>query len=458
MRSIAACSVTAVVVVLAWTGGAEAAEPWRPNVIVMFTDDQGYADVSVNGCSDYQTPHLDSLALHGVRCTSGYVTQPQCSPSRAGMLTGRHQSRFGHEENPPNGADPALGLPLAERTLADRLQAAGYVTGHVGKWHLGHHVSRAPHNRGFMESVSVEGCFDSEPEQEAFAVRAKDLFPTRGKYAGFWRNNVPEPTGGYVADRLADEAVAFVERHHEKPFFLYWAHPFPHVPQIAEEKYLARVADIADEKRRVYAAMMLAVDDGVGRLLEALRKHGVEENTLIFYMSDNGGPADGRLPCLNTPFTGSKGGMQEGGIRVPYFVQWKAQLPQGKVYHRPVSTLDIVPTALAAAGAKADDMSLDGVNLIPYLTGEAMDDPHSQLYWRYLRRDLWAIREGDWKLMKQRGKNVQPVLYDLSQDLAEAHDLAAEQPERVRDLQAKYQAWAAMLPAPLWVNNSREAD
>jgi arylsulfatase A-like enzyme len=368
------------------------------------------------------------------------------------MLTGRHQSRFGHEENPSNDADPALGLPLSERTLADYLRGAGYVTGHVGKWHLGHHLSRAPHARGFMESVSVEGCFESVAEQAAFAEQARQLFPTRGKYAGFYRNNVPEPTGGYVADRLADEAVAFVDRHHAAPFFLYWAHPFPHVPQIAEEKYLARVAHIADEPRRVYAAMMLAVDDGVGRLLAALRQHGIADQTLIFYMSDNGGPSDGRLPCFNTPFTGNKGGMKEGGIRVPYFVQWPAGLRAGTVYDRPVSTLDIVPTALAAAGVPLPaDVSLDGVNLLPYWRGERTGDPHPQLFWRYSRRGIWAIREGDWKLMQSRGK-VPSELYHLGQDPSESHNLAAAEPARVQSLQALYNAWSATLPAPLWEN------
>jgi len=424
-----------------------------PNIIILWTDDQGYADVSANGCKDYATPHLDSLARNGVRCTSGYVSQPQCSPSRAGMLTGRHQSRFGHEENPPGAPDPRWGLPATERTLADFLKAADYTTGHVGKWHLGHHASKSPLQRGFMESMSIEGSFTDEPAEAAFADKAKRE-KMRGKHGALWRNGKPEPMGGYVADRLADEAVGFIERHHGQPFFLYWAHPFPHVPQVADEKYLKRVAHIADEKRRVYAAMMLAVDDGVGRLLAALRKHGIEENTLIFYMSDNGGPADGRLPCFNMPFTGAKGGMSEGGIRVPFFVQWMGALPAGKTYDRPVSTLDIVPTALAAAGVKAaPEMRLDGVNLVPFLKGDAAGDPHAQLFWRYLRRGIWAIREGDWKLVKMRGKNETPRLYDLSKDLAETTDLAARHPDRVKAMQAAYEAWARDLPQPLWSND-----
>jgi arylsulfatase A-like enzyme len=449
--------VYALIGILSGASFAADTPPKRPNVIVIFTDDQGYADVSVNGCKDYQTPHLDSLAKNGVRCTSGYVTQPQCSPSRAGMLTGRHQSRFGHEENPPNAPDPKLGLPLTERTIADHLKAAGYFTGHVGKWHQGHHTSKAPLQRGFMESISTEGMFDTEEAAAAFAAEARKTGTFRGKYGALWRNGKPEPMQGYVADAEAGEVAGFIDRHHEKPFLLYWAHPFPHVPQVTDEKYLQRVAHIADEKRRVYASMMLAVDDGVGRMLEALRKHGIEENTLIFYMSDNGGPSDGRLPCFNTPFTGNKGGMKEGGIRVPYFVQWKGTLPAGKVYERPVSTLDILPTALAAAGAKAlPDMQLDGVNLLPFFNGEATGEPHERLYWRYLRRDMWAIRESDWKLVKMKGKREVPMLYDLSKDLAEAKDLAAQFPDRVKTMQAAYEAWAKDLPQPLWMNTRDE--
>ncbi len=438
---------------LALAGAPSFAAAARPNIIVLFTDDQGYADVSIHGNKDYQTPYLDSLAQNGVRCTSGYVSQPQCSPSRAGMLTGRHQSRFGHEENPPGAPDPRWGLPLSEKTLADYLKAAGYATGHVGKWHQGHHRSKAPLQRGFMESMSVEGMFDNEQAEATFVAEAKKTGMMRGKYGALWRNGKPEPMRGYVADALAGETVGFIERHREQPFFLYWAHPFPHVPQIADEKYLQRVAHIADEKRRVYAAMMLAVDDGVGRMLATLRQHGLEENTLIFYMSDNGGPADGRLPCNNGVFTGAKGGMKEGGIRVPYFVQWKGALPAGKIYDRPVSTLDIVPTALAAAGVPLPDAKLDGVSLIPFLTGEAKGDPHERLYWRYLRRDMWATREGDWKLVKMKGKREQPQLFDLSKDLAEATDLAALQPARVKSMQAAYEEWAKDLPQPLWSND-----
>jgi arylsulfatase A-like enzyme len=434
-----------------------AAEQRPPNVIILWTDDQGYADLSIHGNKDYQTPHLDSLALHGVRCTDGYVTQPQCSPSRAGMMTGRHQSRFGHEENPPNDADARYGLPLTERTLAERLKSAGYVTGHVGKWHLGHHSSQAPMARGFMESMCVEGCFDSVEAQEKFSLEARSRFKTRGKYAVLWRNGVAEEMPGYVGDVVAREAATFIERHHEKPFFLYVPHDFPHVPQIADEKYLQRVAHIADEKRRVYAAMMLCVDDGLGQMLAALRKHGIEERTLIFFMSDNGGPADGRLPCSNGVFTGAKGGMSEGGIRVPYFVQWKGTLPAGIVYGRPVSTLDIVPTVLAAAGSQVTaDAKLDGVNLLPYFKGEASGEPHERLFWRYSRRGLWAIREGNWKLRHDKGKREMPKLFDVSQDPAEGNDLAATHPDRVKALQNTYDAWAKDLPKPLWNNDKSD--
>jgi arylsulfatase A-like enzyme len=431
--------------------------PARPNVILFLTDDQGYADISVNGCSDYQTPHLDSLAKNGVRCAAGYVCQPQCSPSRAGLLTGRHPSRFGHEENPPGEAVPRYGLPPSEKTLADHLTAAGYLTAHFGKWHLGAHATHDPRQRGFAESLSVEATFAGPEEQQAFQRSRRTLFGQPGKYAGLSRSGKPERTPKYVADALADEVVRFIERPHDRPFFLYWAHPFPHVPQIAEERYLQRVAHIPDEKRRVYASMMLAVDEGVGRMLEALRRKGLEENTLIVYASDNGGPADGRLPCSNGVFRGSKGGMFEGGIRVPYFVQWKGRLPAGKVYERPVSTLDVLPTVLAAAGARPPAApGLDGVDLLPYLTGEATGEPHDRLYWRYLRRGLFALREGDWKLMKERDKNGRPMLFDLKNDPGETTDLAGRHPERLQAMRAAYDAWARDLLEPLWMNRPQE--
>ena len=436
-----------------------AAAPAKPNIVIILTDDAGYADVSINGCKDFKTPHIDSLAHNGVRCTSGYVTQPQCSPSRAGLLTGCHQSRFGHEENPPNKPDPKVGLPLTEKTIADHLKAAGYVTGHVGKWHQGHHTSKAPLQRGFMESMSTEDMFDSEEAAAAYDAAAKKSRARRGKYGTLWRNGKPEPLAGYVADAQASEVVGFIDRHHAEPFLLYWAHPFPHVPVVTDEKYLKRVAHIADEARRQYASMMLAVDDGVGRMLEALRKHGIEERTLIFYMNDNGGPSNGRLPCFNTPFTGNKGNLKEGGIRVPYFVQWQGTLPAGRIYDRAVSTLDVLPTALAAAGANPlPDTKLDGVNLLPFLKDEATGEPHERLHWRYLRRNMWATREGDWKLLKTKGKNEALMLYDLSKDPAEATDLASQFPDRVTSMKADYEAWVRDLPQPLWMNTKDEED
>lgn len=440
---------------------AQPARPsFKPNVIVLFTDDQGYADVSANGCKDYQTPHLDSIARDGVKCTSGYVSQPQCSPSRAGMLTGRHQSRFGHEENPPSDGTPLHGLPATERTLADHLRAAGYATGHVGKWHQGSHSSHNALRRGFAESVTVDATHDGPEAMAADKADWKKRFPAaRGKYGLLHRNGTPEPMVKYVADALADEAVAFVDRHKGEPFLLYWAHPFPHVPQTADAKYLKRVEHIKDEKRRVYAAMMLAVDDGVGRLLDAVRRHGLDQQTLIFYMSDNGGPADGRLPCDNTPFRGAKGGMYEGGVRVPYFVRWTGTLPAGQTYDRPVSTLDILPTALAAAGVKPPaDRPLDGVDLVPFLTGKRSGDPHSRLYWRYLRRGTFAIRDGDWKVMKERGKNEKPKLFDLANDPGETNDQADKHPDRAAALLAAYEAWAKDLPKPLWNNDRDDGD
>ena len=428
--------------------GGHGAEPPPPNFVIIFVDDQGYADVGVQGCSDYETPHIDSIASGGVQCTAGYVAQPLCAASRAGLMTGRHPSRFGHEANHPHVADPDFGLPLEERTLAEYLRDAGYATGMIGKWHLGKHISMSPMNRGFLEAIDLKGSFESREAEDAFDAAEST---ERTWYPTLWRNMVPEPMNGYVADRLADEAVDFVEHHRNEPFLLYWAHPFPHIPTVTEDKYLERVSDITSVLRRRYAAMMLAVDDGVGRILEALRRNGLEENTLVFYITDNGGAAD-RSPASNGPLTGGKGGLQEGGIRVTYLAQWKGVVPGGRVYDPAVTTLDVVPTVLAAAGiATPDGVDFDGVDLLPFWTGRATGLPHERLFWRRLHRDTWAIREGDWKLLALPGLKP-PRLYHLADDIGERNDLARLHPDRVRSMTDTYEAWAGRLPQPRWVD------
>ena len=446
--------------VLALAGLAAAAGPAaadrKPNVIVIVADDMGYADIGVHGCKDIPTPHIDSLAKNGVRCTNGYVTHPYCSPTRAGLLTGRYQQRFGHEFNPgpPTDRAPGVGLPLTETTLADRLRAAGYTTGLVGKWHLGHAEDKFhPHNRGFNEFFGFLG--------GSHSYLRSGTGPT-AIYRG--RQEVQEKQ--YLTDAFAREGVAFIDRHAKRPFFLYWAFNAVHGPMEAADKYRDRFADIKDPKRRTYAAMLAALDDAIGRGLAKLKEAGIENDTLIVFLSDNGGP-EAVNASNNGPFRGVKGTTFEGGIRVPFLVQWKGQLPAGKTFDHPVNCLDVLPTALAAAGVDVPAAwKLDGVNLLPHLRGEAAEPPHAALYWR--DGGQMAVRVGDWKLVKsspgkgqdgdggeaaaRRGKATVAgaTLFNLKDDGGEQTDLAAQHPEKVQELAAAWQKWNAELADPLW--------
>jgi arylsulfatase A-like enzyme len=431
--------------------GGRAAEPGaRPNILLIMADDFGYGDLGVHGCPDIPTPHLDALAKNGVRCSHGYVSAPQCSPTRAGLLTGRYQQRFGHEYN---SAVPNSALALTETTLADRLKAAGYATGLVGKWHLGLEDKYHPFQRGFQEFFGFLGGANPYLPQGKAGVVPRIL---RG------REEAREKE--YLTDAFAREAVAFIGRHEREPFFLYLAFNAPHGPLQASENYLKRFAGIPDEKRRTYAAMVSAMDDAVGAVMGKLRSAGLEDNTLIFFISDNGGPTDVNA-SRNAPFRGVKGESREGGIRSPFFVQWKARLPAGKVYPHPVIQLDIHPTVLAAAGVTVPaEARLDGVNLLPYLTGQKTEVPHDVLYWRFNfparqpDRHKWAIRQGDWKLFTDidanRRRSDQPVrdgnlkLVNLATDVGENTDLSKEHPEKVKALAEAWKKWNAELAAP----------
>src|SRR5262245_6447241 len=330
--------LAALSIVLLPSFAALAADAKKPNILIILADDLGYADVGFHGCKDIPTPNIDSIARNGVRCTNGYVSGPYCSPTRAGLLTGRYQQRFGHEFNPGGGT---AGMPVDQVTLADRLKKAGYATGLVGKWHLGSAPQFHPQKRGFDEYFGFLG------GQHAY-------FPEKGNKADpILRGTEPVDEQEYLTDAIARESVAFIERHKKEPFFLYMAFNAVHTPMHATDKYLKRVANISDVKRHIYAAMLSAADDAVGAVLAKLKEAGLEENTLIFFFSDNGGPTMKGTTIngsRNEPLRGSKRQTLEGGIRVPFAVQWKGKLPAGKVYDKPVIQLDIQPTALAAAG------------------------------------------------------------------------------------------------------------
>jgi arylsulfatase A-like enzyme len=426
-----------------------AAEPVRkPNVIVIVADDLGYADIGFQGCKDIPTPHLDRLAKGGVVCTNGYVSHPFCSPTRAGLLTGRYQQRFGHEHNPtwePENKD--LGLPLDQVTLADVMKKAGYKTGAVGKWHLGAHPSFHPNRRGFDEYFGLLGGGHQYLDHNQFKtnpVKAKQEY-----FIPLVRNEKPVEENEYLTDALGREAAAFVETQRKDPFFLYLAFNAPHTPLQAPEKYLNRVKDIADEKLRTYAAMVCGMDDAIGKLLAKLKEHQLDENTLVFFFSDNGGPIS-VTNCRNTPLRGAKGQVYDGGVRVPFLVSWPARLKSGK-FDGAVSSLDVFPTVAAASGAGSKDLRLDGVDLLPHLRGEARDSLAERvLYWRMGGGLNFAVRKGSLKLVRIAKQPA--ALYDLSADIGESKNLADRQPETVAALEKALTAWNETLVAPRWQN------
>jgi arylsulfatase A-like enzyme len=402
---------------------AAQAQQGKPNILVIVGDDMGYADIGVHGCKDIPTPHIDSIAKNGIRCTNGYVSGPYCSPTRAGLLTGRYQTRFGHEFNPGQAPKDDFGLSLKEITFAQRLRALGYATGMVGKWHLGFADRFHPMARGFQEYFGFLG-------------GAHPYFPGKGVPILRGRSDAMEKE--YLTDAFGREAVAFIDRHKQEPFLLCLTFNAVHTPMQASEKYLQRFAAIPDETRRKYAAMMSAMDDAIGQVLAKLREAGLEENTLIFFISDNGGPTQAN-GSNNYPLRGVKATTWEGGIRVPWLVQWKGRLPAGKTYEPPVIQLDILPTAVTAAGGDvASERPLDGVNLLPFLESKQDGVPHNALFWRFGKQD--AVRMGDWVLVQARGEKSKQ-LFNLREDIGQTKDLAAAQPERVRAMQTAWDEW-----------------
>ncbi len=427
----------AVAILVPPSGATKAAERRdKPNVVILLADDLGYADVGFQGCKDIPTPHLDALAKAGVVCTNGYVTCPVCAPTRAGLLTGRYQQRLGFEDN---SWSPKTGLSPEATTLADVLKAAGYRTFAVGKWHLGQLPHFRPLVRGFTDHYGFLGGGRSFlPLKDSQGV---PFVPKDPDQVDLWQNENRVGDPDYLTDAFSAEAAAYIRHHKADPFFIYLAFNAPHVPLQATEKYLKRFPDLKGA-RRTYAAMVSALDDAVGRVSDALRAEGLDRDTLIFFLSDNGGHPLANA-ARNEPLRGEKSTVYEGGIRVPFVVKWTGRLPAGARYADPVVSLDIMATALAAAGAKPPKgVALDGIDLVPYLRGEARTPPHETLYWRFI--DHWAIRHGHWKLTVPAG---QPEgLYDLSADIAESRDVASANPEVVRKLKTLYAQWSKELP------------
>jgi len=467
----------------------EASAP--PNIIVIVADDLGYGDISANGSKTISTPNIDELATSGVRLTDGYVSGAVCSPTRAGLFSGRYQNRFGYEYNPTanyeRGPDAELGLPLDQRTLGNLMQDAGYATGLVGKWHLGAIKQYHPLNRGFDEFYGILGggtsyidcgreeavCWPTQPSGDRSSVSG-----SREIMDGFDIVKVDE----YITDAFADKAVDFIDRHAETPFFLMLTPNAPHTPVQATKEYVERFSHIEGEGARIFAAMVGALDDAVGDVTAALRGHGIEENTLVAFISDNGCINYAGEPiCSNAPLSGNKRYHLEGGVRVPFILKWPTGLPQGKVYSQPAIHLDFYRTFGAAAGVDPATIdSPDSVNLLPYLRGDNNDPPHEYLFWR--SSPNMSVRWGKWKLWRVDKSNlgeeamggarllpevdyppVSPngqltVLYDLSSDISEQTNLADEHPEIVEKLDAALEAWNSELVDPMWISRRSTLD
>lgn len=459
-----------------------------PNIVVILADDLGWNDLSWLGGGvaggSVPTPHIDSIARQGVHFANGYSANGTCAPSRAALMSGRYGTRFGFEFTPtPSGmsnivaplladrpgtlrtgietgleGDPLpyddMGMPPSEITLAELLQDVGYHTVHIGKWHLGRSGGMAPHDQGFDESLLMaSGMY--LPEDHPDVVNSKQPFDPIDQF--LWRrmlfassfNGGPafEP-GGYITDDYTDQAVRVIQANKDRPFFLYLAHWAVHTPLQALRSDYDALGHIEDHRLRVYAAMVRSLDRSVGRVLEALRANGLDDNTLVVFTSDNGAPNYLGIPEVNRPFRGWKISFFEGGIHVPYFMKWPARIPAGKTFEHPVHGFDIFATAAAAAGAPLpDDRVIDGTDLVPYVTGEREEPPHQTLFWR----------SGDYRVVLHEGMKLQiselagkAWLFDLNQDPTEQYDLAAERPDTVAQLRALLDAHDAEQADPLW--------
>ncbi|MEI6713984.1 MAG: sulfatase-like hydrolase/transferase [Verrucomicrobiota bacterium] len=437
----------------------------KPNILVILADDLGYGELGCYGGKDAPTPNLDAMAKAGVLFTSGYVTCPVCSPTRAALITGKYQQRFGHENNIDQSWDiehpELMGLPVDEKTVADRLKDVGYRTACIGKWHLGVHRDFHPQSRGFDEFFGfLEGgrAYLSDDDPANFYIKSTPPFKQvhfkeNGRSPIYRGHDIVEEKE-YLTDAFTREAMRFIDAKSDQPFFVYLAYNAVHTPITPCERWETKLRHIEDPVRRSIASMTAAMDEDIGKLRSHLRERGIEDNTLIIFLSDNGGSPGGHNTraeaeavnySINTPLRGYKGQCWEGGVRIPYIVEWPGHVKSGMTNDHAVSSLDIAPTALAAAGASPMELT-DGVNLLPFLDGTALGVPHEKLFWRY--HIYKAARKGSMKLVKQRAKADE--LYDLATDLSETKNLAADHPELVEEMNKELAAWEDQMIPPRW--------
>jgi arylsulfatase B len=451
-------------------------EKRRPNIVLLIADDLGYGELGCQGNLQIPTPNIDAIAANGVRFTAGYVSAPNCSPSRAGILTGKFQSRFGYENNPTGVKNkrPVCGLPTDQKTMANMLHDSGYATCLIGKWHLGGVADYHPERRGFDEFFGFmhEGHSFAYPAwNNVTSMYRRKVLPdgTKGRWRdgnvvyytamGYdeppydadnpvMRSSQPVEEESYLTDAFTREAISYIERKKNQPFFLEVAFNAVHSPMQAKNEDMEKFAAIEDIQRRIFAGMLSSMDEGIGKIMQKLKDCDLEDNTIIIFLSDNGGPTI-ELTSSNAPLRAGKGSMYEGGIRVPFMMQWNGKIPAGMVYDKPVISLDILPTVTKAAGAEAPS-EIDGVNLMPFLTGINSGQPHEYLFWR--QRSKTALRMGDWKIVSHSYDSENPgwQLYNLEDDLSETNNLQEQHPKKFEELYNKWNKLNGQMIKPLF--------
>lgn len=440
--------------------------------MLIIADDLGYGELGCYGGTDIPTPSIDSLANSGARFTSGYVTAPFCAASRAGLLTGRYQTSFGFEFNPigAKNSEAGIGLPVKLPTIADRLRAVGYATALVGKWHLGGTAPFHPMRRGYDQFFGFlhEGHFYAAPpwkEMTSWLRRKRLPGGAQGRWTSadgkiIWSSHMGHDEPPYDADnpllqgsqpvevidlttQLTDQAIDFVRHHQHQPFFLTLAYNAVHSPLQARDDYLQRHRSIADMQRRIFAGMLSQLDDSVGRVVMALREFELDKQTIVVFMSDNGGPTK-ELTSRNDPLRGGKGQLLEGGIRVPMILVWPGFTRPEQVIETPINALDISTSLMQACGADTEQMDGTGLKAV-IADGESLSK-RPPLYWRVGQQ--MAMRSGKWKIYRPAGSRWQ--LFDVEQDIGESNDVAGQNPETVKTLVEQWESWNQRQIAPLW--------
>ncbi len=448
----------------------------RPNIVLLIADDLGYGELGCQGNPQIPTPNIDAIAAKGVRFTAGYVSAPNCSPSRAGIMTGKYQTRFGYENNPIGHRNeyPLFGLPTDQKTLANILHDSGYATGLIGKWHLGGKADYHPERRGFDEFFGFmhEGHSFAYPAwNNVTSMYRRKVLPdgTKGRWRDgnivyytamgydeppydadnpIMRSSQPVEEKIYLTDAFTREAINFIERKKNQPFFLEVAFNAVHSPLQAKNEIMEELSDIEDIQRRIFAGMLISMDRGIGKIVQKLKDLGLEDNTIIIFLSDNGGPTK-ELTSSNLPLRGGKGQMYEGGLRVPFMMQWNGKIPAGTVYDKAVISLDILPSVATIAGA-AIPQDIDGVDLMPYITGKKSGEPHEYLYWRQNAKT--ALRMGKWKIVNHKlyGSNPEWQLFDLENDLSETNNQKQQYLQEFKKLYHKWNELNGQMMKPLF--------